>query len=325
VEASLDLLCCLNERHTGVAGAMTLRDCNRQLAHQYVARSRRLKQNQKNWSKQPGKYDICRFVPAMIQMVIRRKALKTHMGSGEKVFRQIRHKAVEGESRPLRLRPFFVTIVAVVALFTFAACGSPSNVLATKPSGTPTAGDILARAHKAHLTDETFTISMKGTSDGDAYTMTGTGKATENPPRTSMSLTMQIKGTTVTLDQVVDGTDNTTYSRITAPAQLAQKTWEKQAGTSDGGSGSDMLVGSIYDKVSNAKLIGSEQVNGVATWHIQGTLSVSDGDETVDIFVNQSDYLPAKMVVDAKGTDPVNMTLIYTAVNSGISIEIPTA
>lgn len=195
------------------------------------------------------------------------------------------------------------------------------------PTGTPTAQQILTQAQKVHLADETFTLTMQGTSSGTPFTMTGNGKATENPPRTSMSLSMKINGTTVALDEVLDGATNATYTRITSPAQLATKTWKKETDTSGAGSGSDMLVGSLYNKLTNAKLMGSEQVNGVATWHIQGTVTGSDtnGDEAIDIYVHQSDYLPAKMVVHTAGTDPVDATLIYTALNTGISIDLPSA
>lgn len=142
----------------------------------------------------------------------------------------------------------------------------------------------------------------------------------------SMSLNMQINGMAVALDEVVDGATNATYTRITSPAQMASKTWKKDTSSSGGGSGSDMLVGSLYGKLSQVKLIGTEQVNGVATWHLQGTVngSSSDGAETIDVYVHQSDYLPAELVVHSTGTDPVDATLIYTSLNSGVSIDLPT-
>ncbi|HEX6544061.1 MAG TPA: DUF2092 domain-containing protein [Ktedonobacterales bacterium] len=248
------------------------------------------------------------------------------------MLRFVRHETalVRLGSHASRPRPFFIVLLATVAvLLAFAGCAVPGSPSASKPqpTATPSAQSILTKAQNVHLADETFTLTMKGTSNGTALDMTGDGKATENPPVLSMTLNMDVSGTKITLEEVMDGTNNATYTRITAPAQLASNTWKKETDSSGSGSGSDMLVRSLYDKLSNTKLLGTEQVNGVATWHIQGTVTgASSGDnETIDIFVRQSDYMPAKMVVHTGGSDSLDATLTYTSFNTGVKIEIPNA
>lgn len=241
----------------------------------------------------------------------------------------ISHADLAKRTRTSQLKPFIMITLALAALLAFTGCGLSTSQGATTPSGTPTAQQILTSAQKAHLADEVFTVTMKSTSDGKPLNMTGSGKATENPERVSMSLTMELNGMTVTVEEVLDGATKTSYTRVTAPAQIASETWKKDTDTSgsSASSGLDLLVGSLYDKLSNTKLIGSEQVNGVDTWHIQGTSNdptASDA-EIVDIYIHQSDYLPAKMILHQAGTDPLDATLVYTSLNSGVSIDLPAA
>lgn len=230
---------------------------------------------------------------------------------------------------------FFVIMLAVAALFIFSACSSPLGRPAATPTPQLTAQQILTNAKNAKLTDETFTLSMKSTAPATpeatpsaigSLSATATGKATTNPERISMSMNMTLAGTQVALDMVMDVPTKTTYTKITAPASLATNTWQKSADTSGLFSASDMQLLPSYDKITNPKLIGSEQVNGVDVWHVQGTTNVSGTDETLDVFVRKADYLPAKMVAHMPSSSGagLDVTVVYTAVNTGISIDLPT-
>jgi Predicted periplasmic protein (DUF2092) len=226
-------------------------------------------------------------------------------------------------SRPhaLRIRPSFIALPVVVALFALAGCSLPGATQA-KPTPTLSAEQILTSAKNAHLTDETFTLTIQGTSNGTALNVTGNGKGTESPSRMALTISTEAAGTTVSIDMIVDVATNAVYTRITEPATLATTTWTKADTSSSSIPVTDLQLTSQYSKVSNPKLIGSEQVNGVATWHIQGTNTDTSGG-TTDFYVRQSDYLPVKMVLHATSGATVDMTIVFTAVNTGISIDLP--
>ena len=219
-------------------------------------------------------------------------------------------------------KSILAVMLLVAALFVFAGCGAPGATQA-KPTPTLTAQQILTKAQAAHLTDETFTMTMQGTASGTSLDVTGDGKGTENPARMAMTLSMVVSGTTLTMDMVVDLATNTTYTKITAPAALASDKWTKAADTSSTLPTSDLQLSAQYSKITDAKLIGSEQVNGKNTYHIQGGVPSTTG--TVDLYIGQSDYLPVKMVLNSTGDSAIQMTIIYTAVNTGTTIDLPTA
>lgn len=219
-------------------------------------------------------------------------------------------------------KPILAAMLVVAALFMFAGCGAPGATQA-KPTPTLTAQQILTKAQAAHLTDETFTITMQGSAAGTSLDVTGDGKGTENPARMAMTLSMVVSGTTLTMDMVVDLTTNTTYTKITAPAELASNKWTKATDTSSTLPTSDLQLSAQYSKLTNAKLVGSEQVNGKNTYHIQGGVPSTTG--TVDLYIGQTDYLPVKMVLNSTGDSAIQMTVTYTAVNTGITIDLPAA
>lgn len=222
----------------------------------------------------------------------------------------------------LSSKSILAIMLVVAALFVFAGCGAPSATQA-KPTPTLTAQQILTKAQAAHLTDETFTITMQGTANGTSLDVTGDGKGTESPARMAMTLSMVVSGTTLSMDMVVDLTTNTTYTRITAPAELASNKWTKATDNSSTLPTSDLQLSAQYSKLTNAKLVGSEQVNGKNTYHIQGGVPSTTG--TVDLYIGQSDYLPVKMVLNSTGDSAIQMTITYTAVNTGITIDLPAA
>lgn len=243
---------------------------------------------------------------------------------GGLMFKMLRMTGKQDDGAGLRTSPgklFFIVMLVVAALFVFSGCGAPGSTQA-KPTPTLTVQQILDKAQKAQLTDETFTMTMQGTASGTTLNVTGDGKGTENPARMAMTLSMEVSGTTLTMDMVIDMATNTTYTRITAPESLASKTWTKATDTSSGIPTSDLQLTAQYGKLTNAKLIGSEPVNGVNTYHIQGGIPSTGG--TVDVYVKQSDYLPVKMVVQSTGDTALQVTIIYTAVNTGVTIDLPT-
>lgn len=43
----------------------------------------------------------------------------------------------------------------------------------------------------------------------------------------------------------------------------------------------------------------------------------------MDIYVHQSDNLPAKMVIHSTGDSSASVTIVYTGVNTGVTVDIP--
>jgi hypothetical protein len=248
------------------------------------------------------------------------------------MFRRSLRARVGTGIQPSTLKSFFVIIFALAFMVIISGC-SPVAGPAAKPTATPTAQQILAHAKSAKLTDETFTLTMQTPEQATpqptpsitgSINATATGKATSNPERVAMSMSMTVAGTTIAFDEVFDGPTKSTYIKITAPASLATNTWQKNPVGSDLFSASSMQLLPSYDKVTNPKLVGSEQLNGVSVWHVQGTVVQAGVNESVDMFVRQSDYLPAKMVIHTTGDAALDLTIVYTAVNTGITIEVPT-
>lgn len=235
-------------------------------------------------------------------------------------------KRINAGSRTSGYRFMFVFALSVASLLTLAACSPFAKPGAISgPAATPTAQQILANAQKAHLTDETFTLTLTGTSSGTALKATGNGKATVNPSRVSLSLSMDVSGTTVAFDEIIDDATKASYTQITAPAILATGKWVKGDSSSSSVSGSDLQVLPPYSKLTNVKLVGGEQLNGVSVWHIKATIPAEGTTTTgdTDLYLRQSDYLPAQMVIKTSGDTAATATIVYTSVNTGIKIDLP--
>ncbi len=198
---------------------------------------------------------------------------------------------------------------------------------------TPTPSAILTSAENAHLTDATYTLTdqltlvyTSSSSGGTPTTLnlTGNGKLTKSPTRNDVTLSIPLLGAQNTIEVITDGSD--VYANIGALADLL------------GGSGvnvpkgkwikvpAGMAIPTIldYSHLTNLKLIGTDTINGKATWHIQGTLSMPHGagaatpnpgasatatavatqyglsvpPVTEDLWFQQGTYYPAKFVVN---------------------------
>ena len=66
-------------------------------------------------------------------------------------------------------------------------------------------------------------------------------------------------------------------------------------------------------------------MNGVKVWHVKGTYPAQGETPSsdMDIYVHQSDSLPAKMVIHTTGDSSGSVTIVYTGVNTGVTVDIP--
>lgn len=233
-------------------------------------------------------------------------------------------------------RVIAVAMLAVAALLAFTACGSTatsgagsSNGGPALPGGKPTAQQILANAEKANVKDITFTMEVETkSSEGANIKMTGQGKATMNPKRMAMTLNLGEEGMedAAVMEAFVDEESNSFYSRFTKPEILA-KGWSKTSNQDAGDAlpGVQTHVAPPYSKLTNATLVGEDTVNGVKVWHVKGTYPAQDATPSsdMDIYVHQSDNLPAKMVIHSTGDSSASVTIVYTGVNTGVTVDIP--
>lgn len=193
-----------------------------------------------------------------------------------------------------------------LSLFLLAACAAPGG--AVGPTPTPDGATIAQRVQNADIKDATFDMSLSMSQQGQTIDATGKGTLTRNPGRFSFTGNASVAGQQVALDIITDDATKTTYTRI---PMLSDK-WSKSATTSSSEFGN-------LD-IKNAKLIGTETVNGTVCYHLQGTSS-SGSSTTGDYWVSQDKYYPVKM--SAKTSDGGQFTMTFTGINSGATIDLP--
>jgi hypothetical protein len=141
----------------------------------------------------------------------------------------------------------------------------------------------------------------------------------------------------------------------------APETWYKMPFASVDGLGADTSMYIDYSKLKNAKLIGSETVNGVAVWHLRATEDIEQSapglgaisarttagsvglNATTDYYFRKDNYRPVKVVISGTdtlsgsgtpsasgagadagvGTMMMNGEMDFTSFNTGISISLP--
>ena len=229
-----------------------------------------------------------------------------------------------------------VALLSLAALLVFTACGSTTTTSGGSnnggsglPGAKPTAQQILANAQKANVKDVTFTMEVEtNSSEGANIKMTGNGKATMRPTRMAMTLNLGEEGMeeVAVIEAVVDETTNSFYSRFTKPEILA-KGWSKTTNEEfkDSLPGVQTQVTPPYSKLTNVTLVGEDTVNGAKVWHVKGTIPAAGDTPSadMDIYVHQSGNLPAKMVTHLTDDSTAIATIVYTGVNTGVTVDIP--
>jgi len=228
-----------------------------------------------------------------------------------------------------------VLIAFVLLAAALAGCGA-LNVGGAKATATPDAATILQRASTASYKDATFTLTLSTLISGTTTTGTGSGALTKLPERAKLTLIIPftLAGTTntVTFDIVVDKATDSTYTRITGLPVGSDK-WTKTTTSSDV-SGSPVNVSSLIDvdKLKDAKLIGVETVDGVKVYHAQATGSTTTttagstpttSDSTTDIYVRTDNYRVQKISSHITGDTASDVSLTFTAYDTGVTIDLP--
>lgn len=225
-----------------------------------------------------------------------------------------------------------------LALVLLAGCGGPGA--GAKPAATATATlsqgqQVLQRARAANLTDATFTLTAHLTGTATQGTLISTGPSTSTGHGT---LTMDPRRIQVAYRLVSDSTpaaftpgdfesilDYVTTTEYNKPSQWNPGTdmWDRLPGT-----GSQWAIPAsvlAYWQLTDATLVATEQVAGVAVWHIRGALANKYGPVTVDAYLARDTYLPVQETLHLTllDKDQEDDAYVFTAVNTGVTIALP--
>ena len=227
--------------------------------------------------------------------------------------------------RGMRLTFGALLLMGVLAL---SACGIGGGGKAT-PTATPNAAQIVAKVRALQFKDATFTMTLNFTTSGETINGTGSGKITKNPDRSDIQFAfpLAVQGTTynVQIEAITDGT--TTYTKTSGvPGLDTNGMWTKSTSGSSSANpfGNTSQFGDFTNTLTNATLVGSDTVNGVAVYHLKGTDTTSSGG-TVDVYVRKDNYQPVKADFTETGSTPGTFSLIFTGWNTGVSIATPPA
>lgn len=215
------------------------------------------------------------------------------------------------------MRRYGAGLLLLWGMLTLAACGvsTPSKITLGSPA-TPDAATIVKNVGKADVKDATFTLNATTTMQGANTTLSGTGKLTLNPTRTDIVLNTTIQQTAVTVEVITDG--STSYTKLSGIPGLPA-TWTK---ASTGASSSvDTSQFTKYGNLNNATLVGVETVNGTVVYHLKG----ESGGYQQDVYVRRDNYYPVKVVVHGTSSAAFDATIVFTAINTGITITPPPA
>ncbi|HKS69179.1 MAG TPA: hypothetical protein VJQ45_02075 [Ktedonobacterales bacterium] len=269
--------------------------------------------------------------------------------------------------------------VFLLGVLCLAACG-----LGGPQSHVPTAAEILQRAtnvlnvnnptsaqgaNSATVQDLTYTLKLTVNMDMSdsslgaqklSETITATGEETLKPRRSQADMTMALADASLpqnfnlTDTIIVDYASQTGYIKMSGgmlPGAASGK-WYKMSFASVGGLGADTSMYVDYSKLKDAKLIGSETINGVAVWHLRAKEDLSQavpgstltgsgsstgasnsvsGTATLDYYFRQDNYRPVKIgmagneTMSGLGTATTTGEMDFTAFNTGVSIALPPA
>lgn len=224
-------------------------------------------------------------------------------------------------------RSIWLLPIVAMGLATILAGCAAGPLGAAKPTSTPTAQQILDHAKNAKIDDATFTMVLNSAFGGQTFDGNGNGKITKNPQRADIVLAMTGSGLTLNVEVITDGATNATYTKISGldlPGFDPTK-WTKTTNGSSSASPFDTSQFTDYAQLDNAKLVGTETVNGHATWHLTGTTTSSGETANEDLHIAQDTYYPVKAIITTTGTTATTATITFTGINTGISIDLPPA
>jgi hypothetical protein len=217
-------------------------------------------------------------------------------------------------------RAISLAIVAAVVVLALVVTGVVFAANHSSNATPPTAAQIIASATKANLQDTAYTIqdnttinfsSSATSSTPTTINISGTGKLTKTPARNDVTLTIPLIGTQNPIEGLTDGA--TLYLNVGTLGGLLGNQFGSLV---PAGKWLEVPLGQTpnvldYSRLTNLKVVGSDTVNGKATWHLQGTVNAPTSAKgstttttttaTEDLWFFQDTYFPAKFVINASG------------------------
>jgi len=249
--------------------------------------------------------------------------------------------------------------LGLTALLALAACGGSSG--STSGSGSASgagsssnpktqAETILHRVQQANLKSAHVTSQEILKTQQGNYTSSSTGVITLNPYQLDWQTTTQVSGQTVASQEIV--TNNNLYVKT-----AGSSTWSEiplsqavsQAKQSSGQSGSPTTAAPpSLDQIANltdAKLVGTETMNGVKVYHILGkgqqsasassatgaptgtaTSTAQNVAYTENLYVRTDNYQPVEAVIIATtNTGELTSTTMFSQWNTPVTVTPPPA
>lgn len=212
----------------------------------------------------------------------------------------------------------------LLGVLAVAGCGI-SGVGGAAPTVVPNATTILQKASAFKITSADLSMTLNGTADGKTISGTFEEKLTTNPKRSDVTYTFTSDDQQFQGETISDDATNASYTKLTQPAILNTGKWVKSSGT---GSAAiiDPSTFTDFKDVKNAKLVGTDNVNGVAVWHLTSDYTSDGSDFTGDVYIAQSDYHPVRISGKVAGSTPATISIDYKSVNDGsVKISLPPA
>jgi hypothetical protein len=227
--------------------------------------------------------------------------------------------------------------VLMLGLLGLAACGASTPV---------TAASILQSASSANIKDMSFTMVLDTVNSSQELQASGSGKLTKKPSRAQFDLTLTEASTHLTVSVITDAATNTGYLKFSGASLpgFPSGKWTKVPGVTASAFGTDTSTFTDFSSLKNTTLLGGETLNSVAVWHIHAaeplystpavrstpTATVRStpgaGDiASVDFYFRKDNSYPVKAVITSTGADKQNLMVNFTAINSGITITLPSA
>ncbi len=247
-------------------------------------------------------------------------------------------------------------------------------VLVVAASAPPSPSKILQNAQNADLKDATYSItapltinfSAAGTSAPTTVTLTGAGKlttakSTTTPSANDITMSVPLIGAQNAIEAIT--ANKNLYLNLGSLATLLGGAAPANAQWIAIPTGNAQITLLSYSNMKNVKYIGSETIQGHATWHLRGTFATSQsagtpttggtsttpavtGSATEDLWIRQDTSFPAKLQITfnastaslnlptTTGTGTTgamaapaavsgSLTLLFTAWNTNLSITPP--
>jgi hypothetical protein len=193
------------------------------------------------------------------------------------------------------------------------ACSSTTTECSTPTAAAPaslTAAQILDAAQHANLRSAAFSGPITLRMDGSVVSGMAEGRVTTAPDRQESTVSVTRGALGLTSTQIESGT--ATYVKA-----LGGDIWSKA-------SRHHPFVTLSYDGLQHPVLLGSDTLDGVTTYHIQGQ-GTNDQGQTyqVDYWFRQSDFYPVRAVLDSPDGDLLSYTLTYSDWDSTITVPLP--